>query len=159
INALRMRPDRIILGECRGSEAFEMLQAMNTGHDGSMSTLHANTPRDAIARVESMVMMANLNQPLDAIRRTIVSAVQMIVQVNRLRDGSRKITSISEIVGLEGESVVMEEIYRFRYDDAHYGETVKGEFVTDGIMQRSELVKKAQFFGLYDELIAAFKGA
>ncbi|PTP41554.1 hypothetical protein CWN83_22780 [Vibrio splendidus] len=159
INALRMRPDRIILGECRGSEAFEMLQAMNTGHDGSMSTLHANTPRDAIARVESMVMMANLNQPLDAIRRTIVSAVQMIVQVNRLRDGSRKITSISEIVGLEGDSVVMEEIYRFRYDDAHYGETVKGEFVTDGIMQRSELVKKAQFFGLYEELKASFKGA
>jgi pilus assembly protein CpaF len=124
-----------------------------------MSTLHANTPRDAIARVESMVMMANLNQPLDAIRRTIVSAVQMIVQVNRLRDGSRKITSISEIVGLEGDSVVMEEIYRFRYDDAHYGENVKGEFVTNGIMQRSELVKKAQFFGLYEELIASFKGA
>ncbi|WJT09627.1 CpaF family protein [Vibrio harveyi] len=158
INALRMRPDRIILGECRGSEAFEMLHSMNTGHDGSMSTLHANTPRDAIARVESMVMMANLNQPLDAIRRTIVSAVQMIVQVNRLRDGSRKITSISEIVGLEGDSVVMEEIYRFRYDDAHFGETVKGDFVTSGIMQRSELVKKAQFFGLYDELMASFKG-
>ncbi|APC89651.1 TPA: CpaF family protein [Vibrio parahaemolyticus] len=158
INALRMRPDRIILGECRGSEAFEMLQAMNTGHDGSMSTLHANTPRDAIARVESMVMMANLNQPLDAIRRTIVSAVQMIVQVNRLRDGSRKITSISEIVGLEGDSVVMEEIYRFRYDDAHFGETVKGDFVTSGIMQRSELVKKSHFFGLYDELMGSFKG-
>ncbi|EDP59393.1 CpaF family protein [Vibrio sp. AND4] len=158
INALRMRPDRIILGECRGSEAFEMLQAMNTGHDGSMSTLHANTPRDAIARVESMVMMANLGQPLDAIRRTIVSAVHLIVQVNRLRDGSRKITSISEIVGMEGDSVVMEEIYRFRYDDAHFGETVKGDFVTDGIMQRSELVKKAQFFGLYDELMASFKG-
>ncbi|HCG8197356.1 TPA: CpaF family protein [Vibrio parahaemolyticus] len=158
MNALRMRPDRIILGECRGSEAFEMLQAMNTGHDGSMSTLHANTPRDAIARVESMVMMANLNQPLDAIRRTIVSAVQMIVQVNRLRDGSRKITSISEIVGLEGDSVVMEEIYRFRYDDAHFGETVKGDFVTSGIMQRSELVKKSHFFGLYDELMGSFKG-
>ncbi|HDM8072452.1 TPA: CpaF family protein, partial [Vibrio harveyi] len=110
------------------------------------------------ARVESMVMMANLNQPLDAIRRTIVSAVQMIVQVNRLRDGSRKITSISEIVGLEGDSVVMEEIYRFRYDDTQFGEIVKGDFVTSGIMQRSELVKKAQFFGLYDELMASFKG-
>ncbi len=157
INALRMRPDRIILGECRGSEAFEMLQAMNTGHDGSMSTLHANTPRDAISRVESMVMMANLNQPLDAIRRTIVSAVQMIVQVNRLRDGSRKITSISEIVGLEGDNVVLEEIYNFRFDDAHFGGTVKGDFFTNGLMQRSELVKKAQFFGLYDELMASFK--
>ncbi|MGR5501298.1 CpaF family protein [Vibrio sp. DNB22_10_4] len=158
INALRMRPDRIILGECRGAEAFEMLQAMNTGHDGSMSTLHANTPRDAIARVESMVMMANLNQPLEAIRRTIVSAVQLVVQVNRLRDGSRKITSISEIVGLEGDSVVMEEIYRFRYDDSEYGEAVKGEYVTNGIMQRSELVKKAQFFGLYKDLMASFTG-
>jgi pilus assembly protein CpaF len=158
INALRMRPDRIILGECRGPEAFEMLQAMNTGHDGSMSTLHANTPRDAIARVESMVMMANLNQPLEAIRRTIVSAVQLVVQVNRLRDGSRKITSISEIVGLEGDSVVMEEIYRFRYDDSEYGEAVKGEYVTNGIMQRSELVKKAQFFGLYKDLMASFTG-
>ncbi|MGF1748004.1 CpaF family protein [Vibrio cionasavignyae] len=159
INALRMRPDRIILGECRGSEAFEMLQAMNTGHDGSMSTLHANTPRDAIARVESMVMMANLNQPLDAIRRTIVSAVQLIVQVNRLRDGSRKITSISEVVGLEGDSVVMEEVYRFQYDESHYSDTVQGDFVTNGIMQRSELAKKAQFFGLYDDLMASFRGA
>ncbi|WP_339387729.1 CpaF family protein [Vibrio caribbeanicus] len=157
INALRMRPDRIILGECRGSEAFEMLQAMNTGHDGSMSTLHANTPRDAISRVESMVMMANLNQPLDAIRRTIVSAVQLVVQVNRMRDGSRKITSISEIIGLEGDSVVIEEIYRFRFDDTHIGGTVKGDFVTGGIMQRSALVKKAKFFGLYDELMASFK--
>ncbi|WP_264876899.1 CpaF family protein [Vibrio agarivorans] len=158
INALRMRPDRIILGECRGSEAFEMLQAMNTGHDGSMSTLHANTPRDAIARVESMVMMANLNQPLDAIRRTIVSAVQMVVQVNRLRDGSRKITSISEIIGLEGDSVVLEEIYSFHYDNTSFGESVKGEYRTNGIMQRSELVKKAHFFGLYNDLMASFQG-
>ncbi len=113
INALRMRPDRIIVGECRGGEAFEMLQAMNTGHDGSMSTLHANTPRDAIARVESMVMMATASLPLEAIRRTIVSAVDLIVQVRRLHDGSRKILFISEIVGLEGDSVVMEDIFRF----------------------------------------------
>ncbi|KLV04167.1 pilus assembly protein CpaF [Photobacterium aquae] len=157
INALRMRPDRIILGECRGAESFEMLQAMNTGHDGSMSTLHANSPRDAIARVESMVMMANLNQPLDAIRRTIVSAVQLVIQVNRLRDGSRKITSISEIVGLEGDNVVMEEIFRFQPDDTHFSEKVQGQFVTQGIMQRSELMKKAQFFGLHNELMAAFR--
>ncbi|GAM66521.1 type II/IV secretion system ATP hydrolase tadA/virB11/cpaF [Vibrio sp. JCM 19236] len=158
INALRMRPDRIILGECRGGEAFEMLQAMNTGHDGSMSTLHANSPRDAIARVESMVMMANLNQPLDAIRRSIVSAVQLIIQINRLRDGSRKITSISEVVGLEGDNVVLEEIYRFDFNDSEYGDTVTGSFVTSGIMQRSELVKKAHFYGLYDELMQSFKG-
>ncbi|MDF5420484.1 ATPase, T2SS/T4P/T4SS family, partial [Vibrio parahaemolyticus] len=143
INALRMRPDRIILGECRGSEAFEMLQAMNTGHEGSMSTLHANSPRDAISRVESMVMMANLNQPLDAIRRAIVSAIELVVQVSRLRDGSRKITSISEIIGLEGDSVVMEEIFRFQYEEVGYGEAVRGRFITEGLMQRSELVKKA----------------
>ncbi|MET2948392.1 CpaF family protein [Vibrio owensii] len=159
INALRMRPDRIILGECRGSEAFEMLQAMNTGHEGSMSTLHANSPRDAISRVESMVMMANLNQPLDAIRRAIVSAIELVVQVNRLRDGSRKVTSISEIVGLEGDSVVMEEIFRFQYDEVGYGEAVRGRFMTEGLMQRSELVKKAHFYGLYEELMQAFQGA
>jgi pilus assembly protein CpaF len=158
INALRMRPDRIILGECRGSEAFEMLQAMNTGHEGSMSTLHSNSPRDAIGRVESMVMMANLNQPLDAIRRAIVSAIEVIVQVNRLRDGTRKVTSISEIVGLEGDSVVMEEIFAFQYDEVNYGEVVRGKFTTEGIMQRSQLVKKAHFYGLYDELMQSFRG-
>ncbi|MFA0280179.1 CpaF family protein [Vibrio sp. 10N.222.55.F12] len=158
INALRMRPDRIILGECRGSEAFEMLQAMNTGHEGSMSTLHANTPRDAISRVESMIMMANLNQPLDAIRKAIVSSIELVVQVNRLRDGSRKVTSISEIVGIEGDSVVMEEIFSFQYDEVNYGESVKGKFVTEGIMQRSHLVRKAHFFGLYNELMESFKG-
>lgn len=158
INALRMRPDRIILGECRGSEAFEMLQAMNTGHDGSMSTLHANTPRDAMARVEAMVMMANLSLPLEAIRRTIVSAVNLVVQVNRLRDGSRKITSIAEVVGLEGDSVVMEEIFRFEAAETQQLEQVQGKFTTGGIMQRSELVKRAKFFGLEDELMAAFRG-
>lgn len=158
INSLRMRPDRIILGECRGPEAFEMLQAMNTGHEGSMSTLHANSPRDAISRVESMVMMANLNQPLDAIRRAIVSAIELVVQVSRLRDGTRKITSISEIVGIEGDSVVMEEIFGFQYDDVAYGENVRGKFATEGIMQRSQLVKKAHFYGLYDELMQSFKG-
>ncbi|MDN2480402.1 CpaF family protein [Vibrio agarivorans] len=159
INSLRMRPDRIILGECRGPEAFEMLQAMNTGHEGSMSTLHANSPRDAISRVESMIMMANLNQPLDAIRRAIVSAIELVVQVSRLRDGTRKITSISEIVGIEGDSVVMEEIFSFEFDEVGYGENVKGRFVTQGIMQRSQLVKKAHFFGLYEELMQSFKGA
>ncbi|MGF1724410.1 CpaF family protein [Photobacterium nomapromontoriensis] len=157
INALRMRPDRIILGECRGSEAFEMLQAMNTGHDGSMSTLHANSPRDAISRVESMVMMANLNQPLDAIRRTIISAVHLVVQVNRLRDGSRKVTSLSEVIGLEGENVVMEEIFRFQQKESAVDAKVEGDFVTQGLMQRSEIVKKAQFYGLYDELMGAFR--
>ncbi|MDC5849852.1 CpaF family protein [Vibrio europaeus] len=158
INALRMRPDRIIIGECRGSEAFEMLQAMNTGHDGSMSTLHANTPRDALARVESMIMMANLSLPLEAIRRTIVSAVNIVIQANRLHDGSRKITSISEVVGLEGENVVLEEIFRFEPDERQVeGEKIAGRFVTPGLMQRSELAKKSRYFGLYEELMAAFR--
>lgn len=115
INALRMRPDRIIVGECRGAEAFEMLQAMNTGHDGSMSTLHANTPRDALARVESMVMMATSNLPLEAIRRSVVSAVDLIVQISRLHDGTRKVMSVSEVVGLEGYAIVLEEIFKFHH--------------------------------------------
>ena len=158
INSLRMRPDRIIVGECRGSEAFEMLQAMNTGHDGSMSTLHANTPRDAIARVESMVMMATSNLPLEAIRRTIVSAVDLIIQISRLHDGSRKVMSITEVVGLEGTSVVMEEIFRFRPESsAHSADKVEGNFVTAGLMKRSVLVEKARFFGLGEQLDALFK--
>ncbi|MDN3698526.1 CpaF family protein [Vibrio clamense] len=158
INSLRMRPDRIIVGECRGGEAFEMLQAMNTGHDGSMSTLHANTPRDALARVEAMVMMATNNLPLEAIRRTIVSAVDIVIQISRLHDGSRKVMSISEVVGLEGSNVVLEEIFRFQPlpmqgDDGK----VKGNFVTAGLMQRSVLVEKARFFGLEQQLNSAFK--
>ncbi|MCB5362010.1 pilus assembly protein CpaF [Vibrio splendidus] len=158
INALRMRPDRIIVGECRGGEAFEMLQAMNTGHDGSMSTLHANTPRDALSRVESMVMMANTNLPLEAIRRTIVSAVDLIVQVSRLHDGSRKITSISEVVGIEGQNVVLEEIFRFQpnYQAESEEGKVKGEFVSNGLMQRSVFQEKARFFGLVPQLSAIF---
>ncbi|WP_341372022.1 CpaF family protein [Vibrio parahaemolyticus] len=148
INALRMRPDRIIVGECRGGEAFEMLQAMNTGHDGSMSTLHANTPRDAIARVESMVMMATASLPLEAIRRTIVSAVDLIVQVRRLHDGSRKILFISEIVGLEGDSVVMEDIFRFENNGVGDEGKISGEFRTPGLSKRSVIYERAKFFGL-----------
>ncbi|EGR0395874.1 CpaF family protein [Vibrio parahaemolyticus] len=148
INALRMRPDRIIVGECRGGEAFEMLQAMNTGHDGSMSTLHANTPRDAIARVESMVMMATASLPLEAIRRTIVSAVDLIVQVRRLHDGSRKILFISEIVGLEEDSVVMEDIFRFENNGVGDEGKISGEFRTPGLSKRSVIYERAKFFGL-----------
>ncbi|EKO3584545.1 CpaF family protein [Vibrio metschnikovii] len=158
INSLRMRPDRIIVGECRGAEAFEMLQAMNTGHDGSMSTLHANTPRDALARVESMVMMATSSLPLEAIRRTIVSAVDLIVQISRLHDGSRKVMSITEVMGLEGSSVVLEEIFRFQPNlrQSESGK-VAGSFVTSGLMQRSVLYEKARFFGLEETLNKAFR--
>ncbi|CAG9001545.1 MAG: hypothetical protein CENE_03567 [Candidatus Celerinatantimonas neptuna] len=157
INSLRMRPDRVIVGECRGAEAFEMLQAMNTGHDGSMTTLHANTPRDAITRVESMVMMATSSLPLEAIRRTIVSAIDLIIQISRLHDGSRRLISISEVVGLEGQSVVMEEIFHFQPDSVQQEGKVVGNYVTSGLMQRSVLMEKARFFGLQDELNAVFR--
>ncbi|EOB3572749.1 CpaF family protein [Vibrio vulnificus] len=156
INALRMRPDRIIVGECRGAEAFEMLQAMNTGHDGSMSTLHANTPRDAIARTESMVMMATASLPLEAIRRTIVSAVDLIVQVRRLHDGSRKVMYISEIVGLEGNNVVMEDIFRFETTGSFDGGKIQGEFRSPGLSKRSVIYERARFFGLEDTVQELF---
>ena len=113
-NALRMRPDRIVVGECRGGEALDMLQAMNTGHDGSLTTVHANTPRDAIARLETLVMMAGMELPLMAIRSQIVSAVNVIVQTSRLSDGSRKVTSITEITGLEGDKPTMQEVFAFQ---------------------------------------------
>ncbi|MGY0217808.1 CpaF family protein [Endozoicomonadaceae bacterium StTr2] len=158
INSLRMRPDRIIVGECRGGEAFEMLQAMNTGHDGSMSTLHANTPRDALSRVESMVMMAQPNLPLDAIRRNIASAVDLIIQISRLHDGSRKVMSVSEIMGIEGKNVVMEEIFRFEPDAVVSGEKVTGKFVTAGLINRSALKVKARFFGMEEPLNQVFQG-
>ncbi|MEZ8102515.1 CpaF family protein [Vibrio bivalvicida] len=157
INSLRMRPDRIIVGECRGAEAFEMLQAMNTGHDGSMSTLHANTPRDALARVESMVMMATNSLPLEAVRRAIVSAVDLVVQISRLHDGSRKVMSITEVVGIEGSNVVLEELFRFQPASvANENGKIHGKFVTAGLMQRSVLVEKAKYFGLEQQLTDAF---
>ena len=113
INALRMRPDRIIVGEVRGAEALDMLQAMNTGHDGSLTTIHANTPRDALYRLDTMVAMANLNIPERAIRQQVASAVDLIVQVTRLADGTRKVTAISEITGMEGEVITMQDIFLF----------------------------------------------
>ncbi|ARP40120.1 MULTISPECIES: CpaF family protein [Vibrio] len=157
INALRMRPDRIIVGECRGGEAFEMLQAMNTGHDGSMSTLHANTPRDAIARTESMVMMATASLPISAIRRTIVSAVDLIVQVKRLHDGSRKVMYISEIIGMEGDSVVMEDIFRYEATSNFKDGKMEGEFRTPGLSTRSVIYERAKFFGLEQAVREIFK--
>jgi len=117
-NALRMRPDRIILGECRGSEAFDMLQAMNTGHDGSMSTIHANTSRDALVRIENMVMMGNMGLPTKAIRSQISSAIDLIVQVERQRDGVRRVVQITELVGLEGEVFSLHDIFALEHDGA-----------------------------------------
>jgi pilus assembly protein CpaF len=114
INSLRMRPDRIIIGEVRGEEAFDMLQAMNTGHEGSMTTIHANTPRDALSRLESMVAMSNLNMPEKSVRQQIASAITIVVQASRLSDGTRKVTSISEITGMEENVISMQEIFSFQ---------------------------------------------
>jgi pilus assembly protein CpaF len=114
-NSLRMRPDRIVVGECRGGEALDMLQAMNTGHDGSLSTIHANTPRDAIARLETLVLMAGMDLPLRAIREQIASAVDVIVQLTRLRDGTRRVTHITEVQGMEGEIVTLQDAFVFDY--------------------------------------------
>jgi pilus assembly protein CpaF len=113
INSLRMRPDRIIVGEVRGEEAFDMLQAMNTGHEGSMATIHANTPRDALSRLESMVAMCNLNLPERTVRQQISSAISLVVQAQRLSDGKRKVVSIAEITGMEGDIVTMHDIFTF----------------------------------------------
>ncbi|HVB96441.1 MAG TPA: CpaF family protein [Chloroflexota bacterium] len=113
-NALRMRPDRIIVGEVRSGEAFDMLQAMNTGHDGSLTTIHANTPRDALARIENMVLMANLDLPVRAIREQVASAIHLILQLSRLRDGSRRVTHVTEVIGMEGDVITMQDIFLFR---------------------------------------------
>jgi pilus assembly protein CpaF len=133
INSLRMRPDRIIVGEVRGEEALDMLQAMNTGHDGSLTTIHANAPRDALSRLETMVAMSNLNLPDSAIRRQIASAIDLVVQVSRMSDGTRKVVSIAEITGMEGEIVTMQDIFLFRKRGIRENGEVIGEFMPTGI--------------------------
>ena len=114
-NSLRMRPDRIVVGECRGGESLDMLQAMNTGHDGSLSTVHANSPRDAIARLETLVLMAGMDLPLRAIREQIASAVDLVVQLTRLRDGTRRVTAVTEVQGMEGQTVTLQDAFLFDY--------------------------------------------
>jgi pilus assembly protein CpaF len=133
INSLRMRPDRIIVGEVRSEEALDMLQAMNTGHDGSLTTIHANTPRDALGRLETMVAMASLNIPESAIRRQISSAIDVVVQVSRLSDGTRKVVSLAEITGMEGEIVTMQDIFVFRKRGIRENGEVIGEFMATGV--------------------------
>lgn len=135
-NALRMRPDRIILGETRGAEALDMLQAMNTGHEGSMTTVHANTPRDALARLESMIAMAGVDLPAKAARAQVASAIGVIVQANRLSDGTRKLTSIQEITGMEGETVTLQEIFLFHQSGVGDKGEVQGHFTATGIRPR-----------------------
>jgi pilus assembly protein CpaF len=137
-----MRPERIIIGECRGPETLDMLQAMNTGHEGSMTTLHANTPRDALARMETMIMMAGFELPLKAMRTQVASAVDLIVQASRLQGGPRKITYITEVVGMEQDTVVMQDIYRFDKEGVDENSRAYGKFIATGIrptfMQRLE---------------------
>ncbi|HEX7119420.1 MAG TPA: CpaF family protein [Longimicrobiales bacterium] len=136
INSLRMRPDRIIVGEVRGAEAVDMLQAMNTGHDGSLTTLHANSPRDALSRLETMISMAGLNLPDKAMRQQIASAIQVVIQVARLSDGSRRVTTISEIVGMEGDVITMQDIYEFERQGVTDDGRVRGRFRATGIRPR-----------------------
>jgi pilus assembly protein CpaF len=136
INSLRMRPDRIIVGEVRGEETFDMLQAMNTGHEGSLTTVHANSPRDAMARLESMVSMANLNIPERAIRQQIASAIHVVVQIARLTDGSRKVVSISEITGMESESIWMQDIFAFERNAMDRDGKIHGAFRATGARSR-----------------------
>jgi pilus assembly protein CpaF len=132
-NSLRMRPDRIVVGECRGGEALDMLQAMNTGHDGSLTTLHANSPRDAISRMETMVLMAGMDLPLKVVRQQISSAVDLIIQQSRLKDGSRKVTAITEVVGMEGDVVVLTDIFKFEQTGTGENGKILGELKATGI--------------------------
>jgi pilus assembly protein CpaF len=143
-NALRMRPDRIVIGEVRGAEAFDMLQAMNTGHDGSMTTIHANTTRDALSRIEQMVSMIGMELPMSAIRSQIASGIQVVVQLNRHSDGSRRVTAVSEITGMEGSVITMQDIFLFRKTGRSPTGEVLGEFVATGIRPRcAELLAQA----------------
>ena len=147
INSLRMRPDRIIIGEVRGEEAFDMLQAMNTGHEGSMTTIHANTPRDALTRLESMVAMSNLNLPEKSVRQQIASAISIVVQVSRMSDGSRKVVSISEITGMEENIISMQDIFTFHRKGVGPDGKVVGAFRPSGI--RPKFLERLRVSGIF----------
>lgn len=152
-NSLRMRPDRIILGECRGSEAVDMLQAMNTGHEGSMSTIHANRPREALTRLENMFGMAGMNMPIGAVRTQIASALDMIVQVSRMRDGIRRITHVTEVVGIEGETITTQDLFTFDFEEEGRDGILIGTFRPSGL--RPQFAEKAAYFGLDKPLLEA----
>jgi pilus assembly protein CpaF len=140
INSLRMRPDRIVVGECRGGEALDMLQAMNTGHDGSLTTIHANSPRDALSRLETLVLMAGMELPAKAIRQQVASAVDLIVQLTRMKDGSRKVTYVSEITGMEGDTITLQDIFVFEARGTDAAGKVQGVFRPTGI--RPNIIEK-----------------
>jgi pilus assembly protein CpaF len=152
-NALRMRPDRIIVGEVRGNEAFDMLQAMNTGHDGSMSTVHANSPRDALFRLENMVLMASGNLPLKALRAQIASAINLIVQIERMRDGIRRVERICEISGMEGDIVSTRDIFTFQFQGENRDGRIEGSFEPSRL--RPDLVARAAQYGLEKQVLSS----
>lgn len=153
-NALRMRPDRIIVGEVRGPEAFDMLQAMNTGHEGSMTTIHANHPRDCLARLENMVMTANLGLPSIAIRQQIASAVNLIVQISRMRDGQRRITHVTEVVGMEGDIITLQDLFTYVPDGKTDSEgKLSGRFKWSGIVPR--FIRRVAYWGHQQEIAKA----
>jgi pilus assembly protein CpaF len=147
INALRMRPDRIIVGECRGPEAFDMMQAMNTGHDGSMTTTHANSSRDAFARMETMVMMATQNVPDHVIRQMLASAIQIVIHCSRLSDGTRKITSICEVTGSEGEDVEMKDVFVLERTGVGNRGNITGRFKATGL--RPKCLDRLKAYGVH----------
>ena len=146
INSLRMRPERIVVGECRGGEALDMLQAMNTGHDGSMTTAHANSPRDTLSRLETMCLMAGMDLPVRAIREQIASAVDLIVQQDRLKDGTRKITNVTEVQGMEGDVIVLQDIFTFQQTGVENGKIV-GRMKPTGI--RPKFIHRFEVHNIY----------
>ncbi len=152
-NALRMRPDRIIIGEVRGAEAVDMLQAMNTGHDGSLSTVHANNPREALTRIENMVGLAGVNLSPRSVRMQIAAALDMIIQVTRMRDGTRRVTNVVEVIGMEGDVITLQDLFTYEYEGESADGRLIGKFVASGL--RPHCLTKAQYFGLDRSLLEA----
>ncbi len=152
-NALRMRPDRIILGEIRSAEALDMLQAMNTGHDGSLSTIHANRPREALTRLENLVGMAGVQLPPKAVRQQIAAAVHLVLQISRMRDGIRRVTQVTEIVGMEGDVITTQDLFNFQYEGETPDGKLKGTFVSAGL--RPHFITRAEYYGLDKALLEA----
>jgi pilus assembly protein CpaF len=158
-NCLRMRPDRIVVGECRGGEALDMMQAMSTGHDGSLTTVHANNPRDCVARLETLVSMGGLDISEKAIRRQIANAIDVIVQVARLSDGTRKMVSFTEVIGMEGDTVTLQELFRFEQTGVDQRGNVVGTFGATGIRPKFSDKLKASGYELDAKLFKALGAA
>jgi pilus assembly protein CpaF len=157
-NSLRMRPERIVVGEVRGGDALDMLQAMNTGHDGSMTTLHANSPRDTLSRIETMSLMGGIDFPIKVIREQIAAAIHLIIQQARLRDGSRRVTSLTEISGMEGDKIVLQELFHFTEEGIDPSGKVKGELRSTGLRPRFITKLEAAGFKLPYELFSGNAG-